>query len=126
MGIDTDLWRPNTGRKTTDVLLYDKVRWEHAHYDAALIDRSVPRFEHKDARFARYATATASRIFMPRSPMQDHDLLVRARNPGIAYQQAPVLQCPDSRMGPPGLLAGPQLLSGQGQIRARNLGAVLG
>jgi hypothetical protein len=39
VGIETDLWRPaHAAGKSVDVLLYDKVRWDHARYETALID----------------------------------------------------------------------------------------
>src|SRR5207249_3719550 len=39
VGIDTELWQPSKpAKKTIDVLLYDKVRWEHDRYEGALID----------------------------------------------------------------------------------------
>src|SRR5713226_3237068 len=38
VGIDTDRWSPNPSQtKDIDILLYDKVRWEHERYEAALI-----------------------------------------------------------------------------------------
>ncbi|MBR0775190.1 glycosyltransferase [Bradyrhizobium diazoefficiens] len=38
VGIETDLWTQTpAGQKSVDVLLYDKVRWEHERYEADLI-----------------------------------------------------------------------------------------
>jgi hypothetical protein len=37
VGIDTDLWLPAPGDRSIDVLLYDKVRWDHDAYDTELI-----------------------------------------------------------------------------------------
>lgn len=38
VGIETDLWAPApAGQKSVDVLLYDKVRWEHDRYETELI-----------------------------------------------------------------------------------------
>lgn len=42
-GIDSDLWKPrttdhrSTGHRTTDFLIYDKVRWEHGQYESSLL-----------------------------------------------------------------------------------------
>lgn len=36
-GIDTDAWAPARGEKDIDVLVYDKVRWEHERYERELI-----------------------------------------------------------------------------------------
>jgi glycosyltransferase involved in cell wall biosynthesis len=39
VGIETDRWAPTPAdRKSVDVLLYDKVRWEHGRHEAELID----------------------------------------------------------------------------------------
>jgi hypothetical protein len=38
VGIDTEAWKPQAiGLKTTDFLIYDKVRWDHDRYEASLI-----------------------------------------------------------------------------------------
>lgn len=38
VGIDTDAWKPQaTEHKTTDFLIYDKVRWNHDQYETSLI-----------------------------------------------------------------------------------------
>ncbi len=37
-GIDANLWKPEVGgRKATDFLIYDKVRWEHDRYEGEMI-----------------------------------------------------------------------------------------
>jgi hypothetical protein len=39
VGIETDVWTPAPAEhKSVDVLLYDKVRWEHDRYEAGLIE----------------------------------------------------------------------------------------
>ncbi|WFU28817.1 glycosyltransferase family 1 protein [Bradyrhizobium sp. CB1717] len=39
VGIDTDLWTPTqVDRKSVDVLLYDKVRWDYERYESELIE----------------------------------------------------------------------------------------
>ncbi|MBR0711654.1 glycosyltransferase [Bradyrhizobium liaoningense] len=39
VGIDTDLWTPTPAdRKSVDVLLYDKVRWDYERYEPELIE----------------------------------------------------------------------------------------
>ena len=39
VGIETDLWTPTpAAQKSVDVLLYDKVRWEHERYASELIE----------------------------------------------------------------------------------------
>ena len=36
VGIDTDQWKPAGMEKTVDILIYDKIRWERAHYENVL------------------------------------------------------------------------------------------
>lgn len=89
VGIDTDRWAPRPDNKTCDVLLYDKVRWEHDDYDrsllapirAALHDRNLS-FE--EIRYGYY------------QPHELRDALGRCRaaifcceheTQGLAYQQ---------------------------------------
>ena len=39
VGVDTEQWRPSDpNQKTIDVLLYDKVMWNHDHYEKTLIE----------------------------------------------------------------------------------------
>ena len=60
VGIDTDMWRPHAPeQKSIDVLLYDKVMWEHDRYQASLIEpiRTVLRqYGHsiKEMRYGFY------------------------------------------------------------------------
>lgn len=90
-GIDTDAW-PDLSRepKDLDFLIYDKVRWDHDHYQHTLID---PILRDLDARGLTYE--------MIRYRFHDHEtfksLLARARGllflcenetQGIAYQEA--------------------------------------
>jgi hypothetical protein len=91
VGIDTDLWRPaNTGRKTTDVLLYDKVRWEHAHYDAALIDpiRAALRAQGRSIREIRYGFYREQDFHAALAECRTMIFLCEHETQGIAYQQA--------------------------------------
>ena len=90
-GIDAQAW-PDLSRepKDLDFLIYDKVRWEHDHYQTALID---PVLRELDERGLSYATI--------RYKHHDHEtfraLLGRAKGllflcenetQGIAYQEA--------------------------------------
>jgi glycosyltransferase involved in cell wall biosynthesis len=37
-GVDTDMWKPyDADHKTTDFLIYDKVRWEHDQYESSIL-----------------------------------------------------------------------------------------
>lgn len=90
VGIDTDLWHPSPNtEKDFDILLYDKVRWEHDRYDRELI---TPIREVLQARGLRVAII---RYGFYREE-EFHALLARCRamlflceheTQGIAYQQ---------------------------------------
>jgi glycosyltransferase involved in cell wall biosynthesis len=80
VGIDTDRWRPaSAAQKRFDVLLYDKVMWDHERYDASLIEpiREKLRQAGKSFREIRYGAYREAMIFLCEHETQ-----------GIAYQQA--------------------------------------
>ena len=96
-GIDTEAWPDLSGKpKDLDFLIYDKVRWDHDHYQKTLID---PILRDLDARGLTYA--------LIRYRFHDHEtfksLLARARGllflcenetQGIAYQEAMASNAP--------------------------------
>ena len=96
-GIDTEAWPDLSGRpKDLDFLIYDKVRWDHDHYQKTLID---PILRDLDARGLTYE--------LIRYRFHDHEtfksLLARARGllflcenetQGIAYQEAMASNAP--------------------------------
>jgi hypothetical protein len=91
VGIDTNLWQSEiVDEKIYDVLLYDKVRWEHDRFDASLIDpirsklrlagRSVVEMRYgyyRDLDFRSLLKKSRSMVFLCEHETQ-----------GIAYQQA--------------------------------------
>jgi hypothetical protein len=91
VGIDTERWRPSGAeRKTIDVLLYDKIRWDRHHFATALIEpvREILRKQRRSFAELRYGDYREEEF---------HDLLGRCRTmiflcehetQGIAYQQA--------------------------------------
>ncbi len=52
VGIDTDRWSPGGGEPDLDVLVYDKVRWEHERFEAELISPVLERLRSKGLRVA--------------------------------------------------------------------------
>src|SRR5205085_6978430 len=57
VGIDTELWSPaGAPAKDTDVLLYDKVRWQHDCHEALLIEpiRQILRDSGRSFQEIRY------------------------------------------------------------------------
>ena len=91
VGIDTERWRPaRSASKPVDVLLYDKVRWDHGHYEKGLIapirrtlatgGRSfweIRYGSYREEEFHRALAACRTMIFLCEHETQ-----------GIAYQQA--------------------------------------
>jgi glycosyltransferase involved in cell wall biosynthesis len=91
VGIDTDLWRPQEGqRKTTDVLLYDKVRWEHDRYDASLIEpiRAMLRKQGQSVCELRYGFYREDEFRTSLARCRTMIFLCEHETQGIAYQQA--------------------------------------
>ncbi len=90
VGIDTDEWRPIETDKKYDVLLYDKVRWEHDRFDRELITpiRDCLK-EHKlsvcEMRYGSYEEQDF------RAALQNCRAMIflcEHETQGIAYQQA--------------------------------------
>lgn len=90
VGIDTQAWAPaGPGEKEFDVLLYDKVRWEHDHYQSNLIDPILSKLRARGLKVAviRYGfykeEAFASLLRRCRAMI----FLCEHETQGIAYQQ---------------------------------------
>lgn len=91
VGIDTDIWRPHLGsQRTFDVLLYDKVRWEHDSFEVALIQpirEQLTRkgLSFKEIRYGYYNEEDFSSLLAQCRAMV---FLCEHETQGIAYQQA--------------------------------------
>jgi hypothetical protein len=91
VGIDAELWKPSSFEdKTIDFLIYDKVMWEHDHYQDELIKPIHEILKQRNCSF------TGLRYGYYREE-QFHHLLARCKamiflceheTQGIAYQQA--------------------------------------
>jgi len=91
VGIDTDLWKPSTPeQKLIDVLLYDKVLWEHERYDAALIEpiRAILRKGGRTFVEMRYGYYREEEFLAALSRCRTMIFLCEHETQGIAYQQA--------------------------------------
>ena len=91
VGIETDLWQPTTAaRKRFDVLLYDKVRWEHDRYETILIEpiRRVLRETRRSFREIRYGHYREEDYRLALSECRTMIFLCEHETQGIAYQQA--------------------------------------
>ncbi|MDQ3820991.1 MAG: glycosyltransferase [Acidobacteriota bacterium] len=91
VGIDTNRWAPTkTREKDIDVLLYDKIMWDHEDYERKLINPIVLTLRQKQIRFTtlRYGFYREEdfRILLARSRAMI--FLCEHETQGIAYQQA--------------------------------------
>lgn len=91
VGIDTDVWHiaPNT-EKPIDVLLYDKVLWDHGRLDACLIDpiRKMLKAQGRTFREIRYGHYREDHFRDQLTQCKSMIFLCEHETQGIAYQQA--------------------------------------
>ena len=89
VGIDTDLWSP-TGAKGTDVLLYDKVRWDREHLEPSLLEPVRRALRSKGLSFQeiRYGFYKEEEFRVALSRCRSMVFLCEHETQGIAYQQA--------------------------------------
>jgi glycosyltransferase involved in cell wall biosynthesis len=89
VGIDTDEWRPRPEPKTVDVLIYDKVRWEHDAYDVSLLQPLKNALSRRgltweELRYGRYEpTDLGEALARCRAAV----FLCEHETQGLAYQQ---------------------------------------
>lgn len=91
VGIDTDLWCPSSaGKKNVDVLLYDKVLWEHDSYETSLIGpiRATLRKAGRSFREIRYGFYREMEFHAALRQCRSMIFLCEHESQGIAYQQA--------------------------------------
>jgi glycosyltransferase involved in cell wall biosynthesis len=91
VGIDTDVWRPHSPvQKSIDVLLYDKVRWEHDRYQASLIEpiRAMLRAHGHSYQEIRYGFYREEVFHAALTRCRSMIFLCEHETQGIAYQQA--------------------------------------
>lgn len=91
VGINTELWAPATcNDKLFDVLLYDKVRWEHERYEQELLEpiRGILRQSGISFREIRYGNYHEDDFRAALSNCRSMIFLCEHETQGIAYQQA--------------------------------------
>ncbi|HEY4198221.1 MAG TPA: hypothetical protein VGM63_21925, partial [Mucilaginibacter sp.] len=90
VGIDTDLWSPAIKEKPEfDFLIYDKVRWEHEHYDDELID-PICRVLDKHGltyQFIKYGSYHPDELLNKVKKAKSVIFLCEHETQGLAYQQ---------------------------------------
>ena len=89
VGIDTDHWRPQVS-KTTDVLIYDKVQWDHDHYETTLIRpiRETLCAAGRSFQEIRYGYYREEEFHRALGQCRTMIFLCEHETQGIAYQQA--------------------------------------
>lgn len=91
VGIDTDAWRPAPPQsKDIDVLVYDKVRWEHDRYERELIEPVVAALRARGLTFStlRYGYYREEDFAALLKRSRSMVFLCEHETQGIAYQQA--------------------------------------
>jgi glycosyltransferase involved in cell wall biosynthesis len=91
VGIDTDLWRPaHRERKQIDVLLYDKVRWNHDQFEQSLIVPIRRLLQSRGHSFLqlRYGSYREDDFHSTLARSRAMIFLCEHETQGIAYQQA--------------------------------------
>lgn len=91
VGIDENLWKPVPEKnKKYDFLIYDKIRWDHDHYEEKMLKPIRQRLNkmgasYKEIRYGRYREKEFHRLLMQSKQMV---FLCEHETQGIAYQQA--------------------------------------
>ncbi len=91
VGIDTGTWTPAiNSKKSVDVLLYDKVRWEHGWHSAELLDpiRERLRSEKRSFEEIRYGHYREEDFQAALGRCRAMIFICEHETQGIAYQQA--------------------------------------
>jgi len=91
VGIDTDCWQPSeVARKPFDVLLYDKVLWDHERNETLLIDPIRRRLSESGRSFKeiRYGSYREEEFQSALAKCRTMIFLCEHETQGIAYQQA--------------------------------------
>lgn len=91
VGIDVDRWQPqDPARKSYDVLLYDKVRWQRERYEPSLIEpiRRQLRETGRSFREIRYGFYREEQFQSALAECRTMIFLCEHETQGIAYQQA--------------------------------------
>jgi glycosyltransferase involved in cell wall biosynthesis len=90
VGIDTDQWTPAPIDKDIDILLYDKVRWQHDRYENELIAPIKSCLEQRGLKTAviRYGFYREEEFHSLLGRSKAMVFLCEHETQGIAYQQA--------------------------------------
>lgn len=89
VGIDTDEWAPRQQLKTIDVLIYDKVRWEHESFEKTLIEPIRDSLRRRGMTYLelRYGQYEPHELKEALSQCRAAVFLCEHETQGLAYQQ---------------------------------------
>ncbi|MDB5150376.1 MAG: hypothetical protein JWQ57_4396 [Mucilaginibacter sp.] len=90
VGIDTDLWSPEIkGKPEFDFLIYDKIRWEHEHYQQQLIDPICRVLDNYSLtyQFINYGNYKPEDLLTKIKNSKSVIFLCEHETQGLAYQQ---------------------------------------
>jgi len=89
VGIDTDYWRPSTGEKQFDFLIYDKVRWERDRFQQELIEPIIQILQQQGLsyHFVKYGSYTPPELKTKLEQSKAAIFLCEHETQGLAYQQ---------------------------------------
>jgi hypothetical protein len=91
VGIDTDRWTPGPATtKTVDVLIYDKVRWDHDRVHRAIVDPIIDTLKKRGMNFERirYGFYKHNQFRAALSRAKTMLFLCEHETQGLAYQEA--------------------------------------
>ncbi len=93
VGIDTDKWIPSNEKKTIDVLVYNKIRWKHDHYNEILLQPIIDYLEKNKLSFSiiKYGSYKQEDFLESLKISKSMIFLCEHETQGLAYQQ--VLAC---------------------------------
>jgi hypothetical protein len=88
-GIDTDEWKPTTGSKNIDFLIYDKVRWEHDKYKDELISPIIKILNDNQLSnlYIKYGSYIPAELKEKVNQCKAAIFLCEHETQGLAYQQ---------------------------------------
>ena len=89
VGIDTEKWKPVNNVKQFDVLIYDKVRWQHDAFSQTLIEpiKKILNENFLDYQYIQYGNYSPEELHSKVNNAKFVIFLCEHETQGIAYQQ---------------------------------------
>lgn len=88
-GIDVDQWQATKTGKTTDFLIYDKIRWDHREFEESLIRPILKKLDDHQLsyRFIKYGNYSHDELQGKLTSCKAVIFLCEHETQGLAYQQ---------------------------------------